>query len=155
MTLRPSGILESVLYADDIEAMRDFYTRVFDLEVVSYEPDENVFLRCASQMLLIFNPEHTREQTVFVGKNPIPRHGVQGPAHLAFEMSHEQVNGWKAKLAQLDIAVESDVHWPNGARSIYMRDPAGHSIELVTADLWRSSDQARRIAHRIKDENGR
>jgi hypothetical protein len=28
------------------------------------------------------------------------------------------------------------VTWPNGALSIYFRDPAGNSIELVTPNIW-------------------
>jgi catechol 2,3-dioxygenase-like lactoylglutathione lyase family enzyme len=35
------------------------------------------------------------------------------------------------------VAIEADFRWPNGARSIYVRDPAGTSVELAERPLWR------------------
>jgi catechol 2,3-dioxygenase-like lactoylglutathione lyase family enzyme len=28
------------------------------------------------------------------------------------------------------------VGWPRGGRSVYFRDPDGHSVELATPGLW-------------------
>ncbi|MGO7704721.1 glyoxalase/bleomycin resistance/extradiol dioxygenase family protein, partial [Rhizobium ruizarguesonis] len=30
----------------------------------------------------------------------------------------------------------SEVHWPNGGRSIYFRYPAGNSLECAEAKIW-------------------
>ena len=34
------------------------------------------------------------------------------------------------------IAIEADFEWPNGGRSIYVRDPAGNSVELADPAIW-------------------
>jgi hypothetical protein len=34
--------------------------------------------------------------------------------------------------------IEKEFGWPRGGRSIYFRDPAGNSVELVTPGLWGS-----------------
>jgi catechol 2,3-dioxygenase-like lactoylglutathione lyase family enzyme len=34
------------------------------------------------------------------------------------------------------VAVESEVAWPQGGRSIYFRDPAGNSLECAEARIW-------------------
>ncbi len=41
-----------------------------------------------------------------------------------------------AKLKAAGIEIESEVHWPNGGRSIYFRDPAGNSLECAEAKIW-------------------
>jgi hypothetical protein len=35
------------------------------------------------------------------------------------------------------VAIESEVSWPGGGRSLYVRDPAGNSLEFASADIWR------------------
>ena len=32
--------------------------------------------------------------------------------------------------------IEKEVEWPKGGRSLYFRDPAGNSVELVTPGVW-------------------
>ncbi len=44
---------------------------------------------------------------------------------------------WKDRLSALGVAIEAEVAWPGGGRSIYIRDPAGNSVELVTPQIWR------------------
>ena len=34
------------------------------------------------------------------------------------------------------VVIEKEVGWPKGGRSIYFRDPAGNSVELVTPGRW-------------------
>jgi catechol 2,3-dioxygenase-like lactoylglutathione lyase family enzyme len=34
------------------------------------------------------------------------------------------------------IEIEADFRWPNGARSLYFRDPAGNSVELADPAIW-------------------
>jgi hypothetical protein len=43
---------------------------------------------------------------------------------------------WRARFAERGIVVEADVQWPGGGRSLYVRDPAGNSVELAAATLW-------------------
>ena len=43
---------------------------------------------------------------------------------------------WRDRLASLGVAIESEIGWPQGGESIYVRDPAGNSVEFVTAAVW-------------------
>ena len=44
---------------------------------------------------------------------------------------------WRERLSAEGIAIEKEVDWPGGGRSIYFRDPAGNSVELASARIWR------------------
>ncbi|WP_035261402.1 VOC family protein, partial [Agrobacterium tumefaciens] len=56
----PAAIMETALYADDLDAAEAFYRDVFGLEVVRRLPGQFIFFRCGQQMLLIFDPEQSR-----------------------------------------------------------------------------------------------
>lgn len=129
------GILETVLYADDIAAARAFYADVLELEQIGYGADAHVFLRCGDQMLLIFNPAITRNQPV-PGRLPIPPHGASGAGHVCFRIPGAEFEPWLARLNGLGIAIEADFEWPNRGRSVYFRDPAGNSVELAEPRIW-------------------
>ena len=34
------------------------------------------------------------------------------------------------------VAIEAEVEWPSGGRSLYFRDPAGNVVELAPPTLW-------------------
>ena len=57
--MKVDRVLETSLYAPDLEAAEVFYTRVLGLEVHSREVGHHVFFRCGSGMLLVFNPDKT------------------------------------------------------------------------------------------------
>lgn len=131
----PQGILETSLYAEDLDAAEAFYRDVFGLEVVSRLAGKFVFLRCGQQMLLVFNPaESSRAE----GSNPIPRHGADGPGHVCFHAANAlEVETWRERFLALGIPVEHDQIWKNsGGRSIYIRDPAGNSVEVAEGRIW-------------------
>lgn len=143
MTVPPiTGILESILYAEDLGAAREFYVRVMGLEEVAFEPGRHVFFRCGYGMLLIFNPESTKQSEVRVGDALIPRHGATGEGHLAFAVEVAALDAWQQRLESLEVEIESKIHWRADVqegpevRSIYFRDPAGNSIELACPQLW-------------------
>jgi catechol 2,3-dioxygenase-like lactoylglutathione lyase family enzyme len=130
----PKSILETAIYADDLDAAKAFYGGMLGLEPVLEEPGRHVFYRCGQQMLLIFNPAETK--TVSDGPFPVPPHGVMGPGHLCFKMDGAMLDQWKSHFASKEVEIEADFNWPNGARSIYVRDPAGNSIEFAEGRLW-------------------
>lgn len=129
-------ILETVIYCDDVAEARAFYVGLLNREPAHYEPEEYVFFRLESQVLLIFNPHASRSQEKDVNGATIPQHGGVGDVHLAFEILLEDMEESRRHLASLGIVIESEVDWPNGGRSIYFRDPSGNSVELVTKKLW-------------------
>ena len=53
-----------------------------------------------------------------------------------FSASAAQLVAWRERLADAGHEIEADFAWPNGARSIYFRDPAGNSIEIAEPRLW-------------------
>lgn len=133
--MKPTHILETILYADDLEEMARFYRDVLGLEPTAQPTTRQVFFRLGEQMLLIFNPNATREPLPPVGL-PIPRHGMTGQGHVCFRATADEIVAWRAHLEQKGVAIESDFEWPGGGRSIYFRDPAGNSVEFAEARIW-------------------
>ena len=128
--MRPREILEVALYADDLPAAEHFYGGVLGLPVIARVEGRHVFFRCGGRMLLLFNPGSTR------GGGSVPPHGAAGPGHVAFAASEAELDAWKERLASAGITVEQEHRWPGGGRSLYLRDPAGNSVELATPAVW-------------------
>ena len=130
------GILETCLYARDLDAAEAFYTGILGLEVSRREAGRHVFLRCGGGVLLLFNPDRTSTEVTTVQGSPIPLHGARGPGHLAFDVRAAELPAWRAHLVRKGVVIESEVHWPRGGASIYFRDPADNSLELTSASIW-------------------
>jgi catechol 2,3-dioxygenase-like lactoylglutathione lyase family enzyme len=135
MNKAPSQILESALYAEDLDAAEAFYGKTLGLEKISRAGNRHVFFVCGPGVLLIFNPLETvhpfRE-----GQLPIPPHGTRGQGHLCFSATSDEIDEWAARLTAAGVEIESVVEWPAGGRSIYFRDPAGNSLEFAEARIW-------------------
>ena len=144
--MRATRILETVLYAGDIAAARDFYTRVLGLTVHDEVPGRFVFFRMGGQMLLVFNPELTATQSATAGPPP---HGARGAGHVCFRSSREGLARWEAHLAAQDVAIETRIAWPGGGHSIYFRDPAGNSLEVADGGIWGLPDPRSLAGERI------
>lgn len=149
--LQPSAILETILYAEDLDAAEAFYTGVLGLEVYAKQPGRQVFFRCGQQMLLIFNPRETVKPPAPGARLPVPPHGAIGEGHVCFAATGEEIEHWKAHLMAAGIAIEADFCWPApadmtapevklGGRSIYFRDPAGNAIEFAEPRIWGIED---------------
>ncbi|MBX3530573.1 MAG: VOC family protein [Rhizobiaceae bacterium] len=134
--MRPAAILESALYADDLDAAEDFYGRVMGLERIAKVPGRHVFFRCGQGVLLVFNPAVTVTPPPADARLPVPPHGTRGRGHLCFSATAAEIEDWKARLAAQGVTVEADFEWPNGGRSIYFRDTAGNSIEFAEPRIW-------------------
>jgi catechol 2,3-dioxygenase-like lactoylglutathione lyase family enzyme len=129
------GILETALYTDDLDAAEAFYGGVLGLEKVLRAGNRHLFFRCGEMILLIFDPKETVKPPSSDAL-PVPPHGATGPGHLCFRMRAEAIDRMVEKLNKAGIVIESDFRWPNGARSIYFRDPAGNSLECAEPMLW-------------------
>lgn len=53
------GMLETALYARDLDRVEAFYENVLGLEKITRAGNRHVFFRCGPGVLLIFNPEET------------------------------------------------------------------------------------------------
>lgn len=124
------AIVETALYVDDLDAAEAFYRGVLGLEVLGQEPGRHVFFRVGDGVLLAFNPESTLKG------DTLPPHGSRGPGHFALGVRAGSLDEWRKRLEAHGVAVETEVTWPRGGRSLYFRDPAGNSVELVTPGLW-------------------
>ena len=129
--MRPLRVLETALYSGDLDAAERFYAGTLGLEVIGRVAGRHVFFRCGDGVLLVFDPATTAES-----KGAVPPHGAHGPGHMAFAVSGSELDAWREQLGRAGVDIEADVEWPNGGRSIYVRDPAGNSIELAEPALW-------------------
>ncbi|MFH1681150.1 MAG: VOC family protein [Candidatus Eisenbacteria bacterium] len=123
-------ILESVLYARDLDAAESFYGGILGLEVIR-RSDLFITFRCADGVLLPFDPGESGRS----GRS-VPFHGTQGPGHLAFAVRPEELDAWRRHLESHGIEIENEVEREEGGRSVYFRDPAGNSLELAPPNLW-------------------
>ncbi|HSK21407.1 MAG TPA: VOC family protein [Longimicrobiales bacterium] len=124
------GLLEFALYGADIVALERFYGDVFGLEVIRRAGDRLTALRCGHATLLLFDPSLTRE------KGPIPEHGTVGAGHIAFVIEDHERSVWREHLHRHGIEIEREIDWDEGGASMYLRDPAGNSVELAPPTIW-------------------
>jgi catechol 2,3-dioxygenase-like lactoylglutathione lyase family enzyme len=129
------GVLEAALYADDLEAARRFYTGVLGLEEIAAQEGRHVFFRAGNAVLLVFRPAASR-RAPDPDALPVPPHGAEGPGHVCLTVAEDKLQMMQDDLRARGIEIESDFAWPHGPRSIYVRDPAGNSVEFASPRLW-------------------
>lgn len=125
------GILETCLYARDLPTAARFYERLLGLSPISTVEGRHAFFRCGEGVFLLFDPSRTRDEG-----GDVPPHGAEGPGHVAFAVDSAEVDAWRARLTAEGVVIEREVTWPSGGRSLYIRDPAGNSVELATRSIW-------------------
>ena len=130
------GVLETCLYASDLDAAERFYAGVLELGVESRVRERHVFFRCGAAMLLVFDPARTASAPGQVGGIPVPSHGAHGPGHVCFRIAPDELARWRERLESAGVAIEAEIDWPRGGASLYVRDPAGNSVELAPASIW-------------------
>lgn len=127
-------ILECCLYAENLEETADWYADVLGLSAFSRTPDRNVFFRVGGRCFFLFNPLATRDPaSTQIG---VPIHGAAGEGHVCFAIAEKEIAAWRETLQSKGVEIEREIQWPNGARSLYFRDPARNSVELATPALW-------------------
>ena len=139
MPTSPRLVLETSLYADDLDAAEQFYGEVLGLEVVLRTEGNHVSFRCGTGVVHVFNPVSSR------ARKSLPAHGADGPIHVAFGVPTDQLAAWRRHFNRHDVAVEHTKQWDEGQRSIYVRDPAGNSVELVSNTLWSTTSRDERL----------
>ncbi|MCS6878832.1 MAG: VOC family protein [Geminicoccaceae bacterium] len=127
-------VLETCLYVDDLAAARRFYVDLLGLPVHAERPGAFLFLRLERAMLLLFDPRATENQS------GVPAHGARGPGHVCFAIPESELDAWKQRLLTAGVAIEHEQCWPRGGRSLYVRDPAGNSVEFAAPRIWGFED---------------
>ena len=131
----PSAILEAALYVDDLGAAEQFYGELLGLARIQHVPDRHVFFRIGESVLLIFNAEKTEEPPLNPDQ-PVPPHGARGPGHVCLVLTRPEIDVMRKHLLNRNVPVDAEFDWPNGVHSLYVRDPAGNSVEFTEAHLW-------------------
>lgn len=128
--MRILSIVETAIYVEDLDSAENFYQRILSLKVIAKKEGRHVFFQVGeSNVLLAFNPKTTsiEEHTP---------HGAIGPGHFALGIEMQSLSDWREHLVASGVEIEAEVEWPPGGKSIYFRDPAGNSVELVTPGVW-------------------
>ena len=128
--------LESALYVTDLGEATAFYSRLLNQQPRDLLPGRHAFFQLDGSVLLLFNAEQTRQVTDL----PIPTHGSEGQGHFCLSSAPKGIDHWRQRLAELGIQLEIEFLWPNGARSLYFRDPSGNSLEIAEPKLWGFND---------------
>jgi catechol 2,3-dioxygenase-like lactoylglutathione lyase family enzyme len=125
------AVVETAIYVDDLRATETFYGTILGLQVIGKEPGRHVFFQVGeASVLLAFLAEETLKG------DHLPSHGTTGPGHFALGIEAQAFNSWRNLLQGHGVAIEKEVEWPRGGKSLYFRDPSGNSVELVTPGVW-------------------
>ena len=132
---RLERIVETAVYVDDITRSRAFYVDVLGCEPLLESQRLLALSVSGASVLLLFQRGATTEPFPTPG-GTVPPHGATGMQHFAFAIRADSADDWLKHLGERDVTVESRVRWPRGGESLYVRDPDGHSVELITPGLW-------------------
>jgi catechol 2,3-dioxygenase-like lactoylglutathione lyase family enzyme len=130
------NVLETALYVADLERSARFYEGLFGWERM-LEQERMVALRVgdSAQVLLLFRVGGSTEGEQTPG-GFIPGHDGHGQLHVAFAIDTNEVEPWKARLAERGVPIESVNRPERGGTSLYFRDPDGHCVELASPGIW-------------------
>jgi catechol 2,3-dioxygenase-like lactoylglutathione lyase family enzyme len=128
-------LLETALYVSDLVAAKRFYVDVLGAEIL-LESSRLVAVSIGKTSVLLLFQRGATEDPLPTPGGIVPGHGAWGVQHVAFAIAPTALDAWRSRLAAAGIAIESEVEWERGGGSLYVRDPEGHSIELVTPGLW-------------------
>jgi lactoylglutathione lyase len=122
----PSGIGAITLFAEDLEATRQFYRDVFDLPIAFEDADSAVFnfgntlinlLRATAAVELI---------------DPAPVAGPETGSRFQFTIDVDDVDAMCTRLNERGVALlNGPMDRPWGVRTASFRDPAGHVWEVA------------------------
>ena len=129
--MKIQGAIETAIYVRDLEETESFYRTILGLTVIAKEPGRHVFFQVGtSSVLLAFIADATLKG------DQLPSHGANGPGHFALGIDADALDAWRQKLQESGVAIEKEYEWPRGGKSLYFRDPAGNSVELITPGVW-------------------
>jgi catechol 2,3-dioxygenase-like lactoylglutathione lyase family enzyme len=125
-------VYETVVYASDVDRTTAFYRDVLQLRQIDGPDEHSAALRLAdNSVLLIFDPARAS-----LAGRAVPAHGAVGAGHVAFAVDPGVLSHWRRRLTELGVELEQEQRWGERGESLYFRDPAGNSVELVAGEIW-------------------
>lgn len=117
--LTTTGIDHIVLYVQDTEASKAFYTDVLGM-TVDHEYGGHVFMRCGANLVGLFKARQGKHSTAGGDLN-----------HLALNVDAGTYEDVRARLEGAGVTVTGR---PGDDRCIYFGDPDGHTLQIVVPD---------------------
>jgi catechol 2,3-dioxygenase-like lactoylglutathione lyase family enzyme len=119
-TLKAAGLDHIVFHVRDAERSKQFYMRLFGMEI-DHEGPGQVFLRCGEKRVLaLFEPRDGGEI-----------HGGSEVNHLALKLESADYDQASSALKTEGIEFRGRAADPY---TIYIKDPDGHTLQLITTD---------------------
>lgn len=134
-TAPPLGsVVETGLYVEDLGRAAGFYEGVLGLSPML--ADERFRAYPLERTVLLLFKRGTALETIRLPGGTIPPHDGAGRLHFALSVAASDIEPWRAHLAHHGVAIEGETRWPRGGHSLYVRDPDGHLLELVSPGVW-------------------
>jgi catechol 2,3-dioxygenase-like lactoylglutathione lyase family enzyme len=127
-----NGILETSLYVERPIRSVEFYRRVFGFEPIA--PDQSEPLTDDTRLCALRAGD--RSVLLLFKKGGTPDTDATGSIHIAFGIGRSDLPAWERWLEQQGITIESRKTWEHGGQALYLRDPDGHLLEVVTPGVW-------------------
>jgi catechol 2,3-dioxygenase-like lactoylglutathione lyase family enzyme len=124
-----TGIVEAALYVDDVPRAVQFYQTVLGFETIELDERLTAMSVGGRQVLLVCK----RGASVNIADVP---HDAVGQQHIAFSAAESEMDAWAAWLRAHGVTIERDRRWDRGGRSLYFRDPEGHTLEVASPGVW-------------------
>src|SRR6266700_2672111 len=103
-----NGLVETALFVEELPQARDFYEQVLGL-TKSKDSDTGCVFRVADQRYLLIisrRAARTPNKTASGDVLPpcaLPQQDGRGPGHIAFGLSQDTIDFWRARLAKHDV----------------------------------------------------
>ena len=134
-----SGVFETSLYVEDLPRSVAFYQQLCGFELIGHPvgpQDRLAALRVGDrQVLLLFRQGGSIGDASADGQSVLP-HDARGPIHVAFAVAAADIGAWERRLLDRGLTIERITDWRPGVRSLYLRDPDQHLVELATPGVW-------------------
>jgi len=131
-------IVETILYTSSLSTSVSWYTDILCITPFLETSAFAGFDLPNNTVLLIFDRSTTTADKVSAN-GIIPKHGSPTGLgqHISFACnSKEELQEWENHFEEKGVEIVGRVNWQLGGRSIYVRDPEGHAIELMTRGVW-------------------
>lgn len=124
-----TGIVEVAVYVEDVPRAVKFYETVLGLVTIDLDERLTAMGVGGRQVLLVCK----RGASATIPDIP---HDATGRQHIAFSTVESDMDAWADRLHAHGVAIDRDRRWDRGGRSLYFRDPEGHTLELASPGIW-------------------